>query len=88
MAHCRLLLWSTPQLYQWRNKTLAPQISSKYKRNLVDTLPKFRELFTEQYYESEYKDDIEIKPRHIPGCEGDDNFHKFYKDYFVDNYTK
>jgi hypothetical protein len=55
---------------------------------LVDTLPKFRELFTEKYYESEYKDEIEIKPRHIPGCEGDDNFHKFYKDYFVDNYTK
>ena len=65
-------------------------------------MPKFKEIFSEKYYETEYKDQFEIKPRHITnllnicnfnvriywiiGSDDDDLFKNFYQEQFVQPY--
>eukprot|EP00343_Euplotes_focardii_P010182 CAMPEP_0205826554 /NCGR_PEP_ID=MMETSP0206-20130828/29040_1 /ASSEMBLY_ACC=CAM_ASM_000279 /TAXON_ID=36767 /ORGANISM="Euplotes focardii, Strain TN1" /LENGTH=132 /DNA_ID=CAMNT_0053126567 /DNA_START=303 /DNA_END=698 /DNA_ORIENTATION=+ len=68
-------------------KTQKLKVASKYKKTIIDTLPQFADLYDESYYETEYKDSIEIKPRHISGCDGNANFQKFYNEHFVQKYT-
>ncbi|CAI2379654.1 unnamed protein product [Moneuplotes crassus] len=68
--------------------TKAPKVGSKYKKSMIDSIPQFGDLYDETFYETQYKDEIEIKPKHISGCDGDNQFQKFYYKHFTKEYSQ
>ena len=40
-------------------------VSVEYKQHIADTVPVYKELFTEVYFQREFCDEEPLKPRHI-----------------------
>ena len=68
------------------SKTKAPSYVIDYKRSIEAAAPNLSQIVDDKYYQIQYKDEIQLKPRHIPGFTGKDAYTKYYQK-ITDEYT-